>query len=100
ASGRLSSLSLAGLDLLLARDGALGSAAAARVGARPLAAHGQPAAMAPSAVRADLGHPLDVRGHLAAQVALDEDLLGGGHPVDDLAQARDPPVPEVLRPRV
>src|ERR1700694_130360 len=90
ASGRLSwLLSLTCFHLLLPCDCALRTAPAASVGARALAAYRQPAAMAHSAIRADLGHSLDVRRHLTAEVALDEDLLGGRHTIDDLTKPPD-----------
>src|SRR5437870_465441 len=49
---------------------------------------------------ADLGHALYVRGHLAPEVALDEDFLRRRHAVDDLAQARDLLLAQVLDPGV
>src|SRR6266480_687926 len=96
--GRLSSAwpSLTRLDLLLARDCTLGPAPAASVGPRALAAHRQAAAVPLAAIRADLGQPLDVHRDLAAQVTLDEDVFCARHPVDDLAQACDLFLAEVL----
>src|SRR6185312_6645340 len=84
------------LDLLLARDRALGSAPAASVGPGALAAHGQAAAVPLPAIGADLGEALDVRRHLAPEVTLDQDVLGGGEAVDDLAQAGHLLLGEVL----
>src|SRR5215470_1273442 len=49
--------------------------ARARVRARALAAHRQPAAMAHAAIASEVHEPLDAHGHLAAQVALDGELL-------------------------
>src|SRR6266581_1642706 len=96
--GRLSSAwpSLTRLDLLLARDCTLRPAPAASVGPRALAAHRQAAAVPLAAIRADLGQPLDVHRDLAAQVTLDEDVFCARHPVDDLAQACDLFLAEVL----
>src|SRR5690606_3663610 len=47
--------------------------ARARVGARALAAHGQPPAMPVAAVAAEIHQPLDRHRHLATQVALDRE---------------------------
>src|ERR1700736_6756905 len=91
---------LAGLDLLLTGDRALRTAAAARIGAGALSAHWKAAAVTAASVRADLGHALDVRGHLAPEVSFDEDFLRRGHAVDDLAQASDLLLAEVLHPGV
>src|SRR3989442_9371965 len=98
ACGRLSSAwpLLARLDLLLASHCALGSAPAACVGPRALAAHGQAAAMPLAAVGADLGQALDVHRDLTAQVTFDEDVFRARHPIDDLAQARDLFLAQVL----
>src|SRR5260370_29322499 len=92
--------SLAGLDLLLARDRALGTAPAPRVGARALPADREAAAVAHAAVGTDLGQALDVRRDVAPEVALDEDLLARCHTVDDLAQAGNLLLAEVLGPDV
>src|SRR5579883_124249 len=73
-------LLLAGL--LAAGHRAARPPAGARVRARALAAHGQPAAVPQAPVAADLHQPLDVQVHLAAQVALDRVLV-----VDQLADA-------------
>src|SRR5205807_2327640 len=78
----------------------LGSAAAPSVRARALPADRKAAAMPRATVRADLGHALDVGRDLAPQVALDEDFLRGRHPVDDLAEASDLLLAEVLGSRV
>src|ERR671936_272205 len=51
--------------LLAAGDRLLGSLAHAGVGARPLAMHGQAAAVAHTAIAADLHQPLDVQVDLA-----------------------------------
>src|SRR5699024_3893034 len=56
--------------LLLVGDGTLGTLAGTGVGLGPLAANGQPLAVADAAVAADLGQALDVHRHVAAQVAL------------------------------
>src|SRR5260370_26440224 len=89
AFGRPFSLlpSLAGLDLLLARDRALGTAPAPRVGARALPADREAAAVAHAAAGTELGQALDVRRDVAPEVALDEDLLSPSHTVHDLPQA-------------
>src|SRR5579872_3961805 len=70
------------LRLLLARYRPLWTLADARVCLRPLAAHGQAAPMAQSAVTADLLQPPDAQPDLAAQVALD-----GVLPLQHLAHA-------------
>src|SRR6266498_4128091 len=49
--------------------------ARARVGARALAAYRQSLAMANAAIAAEVHQPLDAHRHLAAQVALDGELL-------------------------
>src|SRR5690606_20616640 len=54
----------------------------ARIGARPLAAHGQAAAVAQATIAADVDEALDVALHLAAQVAFHHEVLR-----DVLAQA-------------
>src|SRR2546423_9753526 len=84
-------LLLAGL--LLAGDRALGALAGTRVGAGPLAAHGQTAAVPDALVAADLDLAPDVRGDLAAQVALD--LVVG---FDVVAELDDLVVGQVLGP--
>src|SRR6202035_488766 len=81
-------------------DGALGAAAGAGGGARALAAHGQGAAVADPAVGADLDQALDVHGDLAPEVTLDQDLLGAGEAIDDLAEAPHLLVRQVLDPAV
>src|SRR4029453_13934542 len=58
--------------------------ARARVGVRALPAHRQVPAVAPPGVGADLHQPLDVHGHVLAEVALDAALL-----VQDLGDAAD-----------
>src|SRR6478752_3043020 len=58
--------------------------AGARVGAGPLAAHRQPAAVPHPAVAADLHQPLDVHRDFLAEVALDAPLL-----LDDPADLAD-----------
>src|SRR6185503_19265034 len=88
------------LDLLLPGDGPLRTTAAPSVGPGALAANRQPAAVPLAAVRADVDQALDVHRHLAAKVALDEDLLRGRHPVDDLAKAGDFLFREVLDARL
>src|SRR5919202_1792030 len=83
ARGRHQRLLLAGL--LLAGDRALGTLAGARVGTRALAAHGQATAVADALVAARLHLAPDVRGDLAAQVALDLEVgLDVVTEVDDL----------------
>src|SRR5262249_17874554 len=64
------------LDDLLFRDGALArTLAGAGIGARPLTAHRQRAAMTGAAVAADFHQPLDVHRHVLAEGALDAALL-------------------------
>src|SRR3954452_10325265 len=63
---------------------ALGPLARARVGLGVLSPHGQAAPVAHAAVGADLLQALDALGALAAQIALDREVL-----VDALAQAGD-----------
>src|SRR5688500_19294808 len=63
-------------NLLLAGNGALARPlAGARIGLRPLAAHGQALAMAQPAIAADLHQALDVERDLLAEVTLDPPLL-------------------------
>src|SRR5690606_6184500 len=69
------------LLLLLSAHGTPRTLAGARVGARPLAAHGQTAAVAQAPVAADVHQPLDVHLHAATQVAFH--LVVGG---DKIAQ--------------
>src|SRR3989442_11163871 len=90
ACGRLSSAwpLFARLDLLLASHCALGSAPAACVGPRALAAHRQASAMPLAAIGADLGQALDVHRDLPAQATFDEDGFPPPPPIDNLAQAR------------
>src|SRR6266705_3268706 len=86
-----------GVDLRLPlKPCALGSAPAACVGPRALAAHRQAAAMPLAAIGADLGQALDVHRDLPAQVTFDEDVFRARHPIDDLAQARDLFLAQVL----
>src|SRR5476649_545082 len=92
--------SLPGFHLLLTCDSALGAAATASVGAGALAANRQASAMPAATIGADLGHALDVCRHLAAKVALDEDLFRGGHSIDDLAKPADLLFAEVFGPRI
>src|SRR4030042_653386 len=54
-----------------ARARLLRALARARVGARALAAHRQPAAVPHAAVAAEVHQPLDAHRHLAAQIAFD-----------------------------
>src|SRR3712207_5441792 len=77
--------------LLLAGHGALGTLAGARVGLRALAAHGRAAAVRETLVRADLDLAPDVRGDLAAEVALDPQVV-----LDPVAQLDEVVVDEVL----
>src|SRR6478735_8055235 len=63
---------IADLDRLLLGNRAL---AGARVGARPLAVHGQAAAVAHAAIAADFHQPLDVHRDLLAEIAFDAALL-------------------------
>src|SRR3954470_1803604 len=91
--GALRGLLLAGL--LLAGDGLARALARARVGAGALTVDGQPAAVAQPLVAADLHLAADVGGHLAAQVALDAEVL-----VDVVAQSQQVLVAEVLDPQV
>src|SRR5438552_8282881 len=65
------------------------------VGLGPLSVDGQPAAVAEPAVGADLLEPLDVLGPLAAEVALDGQLV-----VDHVAQLADLVLGQVLDVRV
>src|SRR6476659_1862674 len=58
-----------------ARARLLRTLAGARVGARALTAHRQPAAMPDSAVAAQVHQPLDAHRHLAAEIAFDGELL-------------------------
>src|SRR5207237_790594 len=67
--------------------------ARARVGLGALSTHRQPAAMAQSAVRADVHQALDVHRHLAAQGALDLELA-----LDDAAQPAGVLVAQALHP--
>src|SRR5262249_6122624 len=79
------------LDALLARDGLARSLARAGVGARPLAAHRQAAAMAKAAIALDILEPGDVLLHLAAQGPFDRVFL-----VEDAVQPVDVVVAQVL----
>jgi hypothetical protein len=81
------------LHLLLAGDGLLGALAGAGVGVGALAADGQALAVAEALVAADLHLALDVLLDLAAQVALDLEVL-----VDPGADAVDLFVGEVADP--
>src|SRR5712691_12020262 len=76
------SLRLAGGGGLGADERPARALARARVGVGALAAHGQVAAMAHPTVGADLHQPLDVHGHVLAQVAFHVAFL-----VDDLGDA-------------
>ena len=58
-----------------------GTLAGARIRLRPLAPHGEVAAVPQAPVRADLDEALDVERHLAPEVAFDLEV-----PVDVLAQ--------------
>src|SRR5262245_65318246 len=62
-------------DLLLSNRALARTLARARVGLRPLAAHGQAAAVPRSAVRADFHQPLDVHRDFLAEVAFHAPLL-------------------------
>src|SRR4029078_6086971 len=81
------------LLLALTPDGLLRALARARVGAGALTADGEAPALPEPAVAADLHQPLDVRGALAAEVALDREVR-----VDVRAQPRDLGVREVANP--
>src|SRR5579884_3687485 len=59
------------LRLLLARDGAFGSFAGARVGLAALAAHRQTTPMPQTAIAADLHQPPNAQLELTAQIAFD-----------------------------
>src|SRR5438094_10100278 len=65
-------------------DRLLGSLAGAGVGVRPLTRDGEAPAVTDPLIRGDLDLPLDVLGHVAAEVPLD--LVG---PVDPLADPND-----------
>src|SRR5699024_6424991 len=82
-------------SLLLAGDGALRTLAGAGVGLRALAVDGQATAVAQALVAADLDLAADVRGDLAAQVAL-------GHVVlfDVVAQLDEVLVADLADPQV
>src|SRR5690606_34856152 len=80
---------------LLAGDRTARALAGARVGLRRLTAHGQAAAVTQAAVAADVHQPLDVWLDLATEVPVDFELA-----VDDLAQAADLGLGEVLDPGV
>src|SRR5215831_13906173 len=67
----------------------------AGVRTRALAAHRQIAAMPDTAVAVDLDQPLDVHVHFAAKFALDLKVA-----VDELAQACDLVLGQILHPRV
>src|SRR5919202_4308416 len=81
--------------LLAAADGLLRALARAGVRLRALPVHGQAAAVPDAAVGADLPQPLDRLRALAAEVALDLEVL-----VDVLAELRDLLVGEVTNLRV
>src|SRR5207244_7063301 len=83
------------LRLLSSTDGLLRAFAGPRVRLRPLAVHGQAAAVPDPAVGADLGEPLDRLRALAPKVALDVEVL-----VDVVAELRDLLVGEVADLRV
>src|SRR6476661_1261638 len=83
---------VADLDRLLLGNRALARAlAGARVGARPLAVHGQAAAVAHAAIAADFHQPLDVHRDLLAEIAFDAALL-----LDDAADLPHVVLGEVL----
>src|SRR3954453_14478969 len=70
--------------LLLAGDCLGGPLAGAGVGVGALATHGQTAAMAQAAIAAEVHQPLDVHGHVATKIALNQII-----PVDHLANLND-----------
>src|SRR3712207_4486123 len=86
-------LLLAGL--LLAGDGLARALARARVGAGALTVHRKATAMPQALVAADLHLAADVRRHLAAQIALDAEVL-----VDVVAELQQVLVTQVLDPQV
>src|SRR5205807_2621598 len=81
-------------------DGALGAPAAPCVGPGALPADGEPAAVAEAPVGPDLDQPFDVHRDLAPEIALDQDVLGRGQPVDDRAKPPDLLIAEILDPGV
>src|ERR1700674_286084 len=83
------------LGLLLAGDGLPRTLATARVRARALPAYRQPTPVAHAPIAPDVHQPLDRARDLAAQVALDLEIL-----LDLLAKFLDVVVGEVLHPRV
>ena len=72
-------------------NGLLRSLAGARIGAGALAAHGQIAAMAQTAIAADLDQPLDIHLHFAAQIAFDFEILGRYNRAEAQLQLRSGP---------
>src|SRR5580658_7105863 len=80
-------------DRFLAGDRPRRTLARAGIGMSALSPHRQPLAMAQAPIAAEIHQPLDVHGHLAAQIAFDRVVV-----VDDLADAQHLVVGQLMHP--